>query len=121
MKPESYAQAVGRYLIGAVVATGLTLLAYFSVTESWFDSLTALVCAIMVFAAIQLTVQLYTFLHVGADKKPRLRNMSFAFTALMLVVVVVGSLWIMYHLNYRMGMSPEAMQEYMLQQNKEGF
>lgn len=121
MKHESYAQAVGRYLIGAVAAVGLTLLAYFSVVMEWFSQETALVLAVMVFATLQLVIQLYTFLHLGGEKKPRLRSASFAFTILMLVVVVAGSLWIMMHLNYRMGMSPEAMEEYMIQQNKEGF
>ena len=121
MKQESYTQAIGRYLIGAVAAVGLTLLAYFSVVMRWFDQDAALVLAIMAFATLQLVIQLYTFLHLGGEKKPRLRSASFAFTLLMLIVVVAGSLWIMIHLNYRMGMSPEAMEEYMIQQNKEGF
>ena len=121
MRVESYAQAVGRYLIGAVIAIGLTLLAYFSVTLHWFSTVGTLVLVIMALALIQLVTQLYTFLHFGADKKPRLRSMTFGFTILMMAVVVTGSLWIMIHLNYRMGMSPESMNEYMIEQNKEGF
>jgi len=39
----------------------------------------------------------------------------------MMLVIVIGSLWIMQNLDYRMGMSGEAMNEYMKEQNKKGF
>jgi hypothetical protein len=37
------------------------------------------------------------------------------------MIIVVGSLWIMKNLDYRMGMSSEAMNEYMKTQNTKGF
>ena len=39
----------------------------------------------------------------------------------MLLIIVVGSLWIMANMNYNMHMSPEQIKDYMIEQNKKGF
>ncbi len=121
MNHTSYRAAVKQYIIGAVLASILTLLAYFFVTQRITSSVTLLSALVLVLAVIQLTVQITYFLHFGADKKPRWRSYSLLFTTLMIVVVVVGSIWIMRNLNYRMNMSPDSMNMYMIDQNKKGF
>ena len=76
---------------------------------------------LLTLATVQLIVQLACFLHLGISGRSRTRTVSIVFTFLMMLVVVLGSLWIMKHLDYRMGMSGEAMNEYMKAQNKKGF
>ncbi len=121
MRRESFEQVISRYLVGAVLALGLTLLSYFAVTHHWPGSVFGISLVVMVLAVVQFVVQLVSFLHLSGDMKPRWRSWSLYFTILTLSIVVVGSLWVMINLNYRMGMGPEGMQEYMIQQNKEGF
>ena len=47
-------------------------------------------------------VQLFLFLHLGLENKPHWNLITFLFMLLILVVIVLGSLWIMYNLNYNM-------------------
>jgi cytochrome o ubiquinol oxidase operon protein cyoD len=54
-------------------------------------------------------VQLVFFLHLGGEGKPRWRLTAFLFMLLVLVILVFGSLWIMYNLDYHMTMSPEEL------------
>lgn len=114
-------QTIG-YIVGFVASLICTVAAYLIATRLALD-LTADVLAfsLLALALIQLLVQLRFFLHVGSEPSPKWQSLSIIFTVLMLLVVVVGSLWIMLNLNYRMGMSGEKMNEYMIEQNKKGF
>jgi cytochrome o ubiquinol oxidase operon protein cyoD len=47
-----------------------------------------------------MVVQLHYFFHLGQESKPRWNLLMFLFMALVLVVVVFGSLWIMYSLEH---------------------
>lgn len=57
----------------------------------------------------QFVVQLVYFLHLGTEQKPRWKLLVFWFMIVVVLIVVVGSLWIMYNLNYNMIMPPENM------------
>lgn len=120
MKNETYSGAITRYAIGGMLAASLTIVMYLMVAQSWLSGM-SLALGVVLLAIIQLIVQLYAFLHFGADRRPRWKTWSFAFTMFALVIVVVGSLWIMKNLNYRMMVGPDSMNDYMIQQNKEGF
>src|SRR5690242_13725341 len=89
------------YVIGLILSLVLTLGAYFLVSEQLLTS-NALVFTISGAAFVQAVVQLYFFLHLGQEKKPHWNALVFSFMVLVLAIVVVGSLWIMYHLNYNM-------------------
>lgn len=52
-------------------------------------------------ALLQLFVQLYFFLHMGEEKRPRWNLMALWFAAFIVVVVVGGTLWIMQHLEHQ--------------------
>lgn len=67
--------------------------------------------AVIILAIIQLVAQLYFFLHLGRESKPRWNFIVFLFMILVLVIVVWGSLWIMDNLNYNM--MPQDIEEYM--------
>lgn len=118
MKQNSY---VTRLLIGFGLSIVCTLVVFFGATQKWFSGPHVAVGFILLLAFIQALLQTRFFLHLDEEPKPRWQLHSFWFTALMVIVVVVGSLWVMINLNYNMGMSPEQMNEYMLKQNKKGF
>lgn len=113
-------RAVLKYISGFVGALATTIVAFVLVsghilTGGW------LIAALMGLAVIQLGVQLVFFLHLGDEARPRWQLTAFLFTAVMVLVIVIGSLWIMYHLNYNMSMTPEQMDSYMKAQAKKGF
>jgi cytochrome o ubiquinol oxidase operon protein cyoD len=89
------------YVTGFVSSIILTLFAYILVVNHILSG-TGLVAAIVGLAIIQLFVQLFFFLHVGDESKPRWNLMALLFAAMVVVIVVFGSLWIMNNLNYNM-------------------
>jgi cytochrome o ubiquinol oxidase operon protein cyoD len=116
----SVATTIWLYVTGFILAVGLTILAYLMVTDYWLVGNT-LIFSAMGLALVQLVVQLVFFLHLGRESKPRWNLSIFFFTILVLLVIVGGSLWIMYNLNYNMNMTPEQMDTYMIKQSDKGF
>ncbi|MNH18281.1 Cytochrome bo(3) ubiquinol oxidase subunit 4 [compost metagenome] len=112
--------AVRLYVAGFVLAVVLTLAAYVVVMEQLFEQYVA-VYILVGLALVQFAVQLVFFLHLGQERKPRWNMAVFFFTLLVLVVIVLGSLWIMYNLNYSMNMTPAQMDEFMIKQSDKGF
>lgn len=104
MKHTIYTEHLGTlksYTIGFIISLILTFGAYFLVTEKWLSSMTtALILAAL--ALIQALVQLVFFLHLGQEKKPYWNLQNFLFMLGVLVIIVVGTLWIMHNLDYQM-------------------
>lgn len=111
--------SVRSYSIGFGLAIILTLTAYLAVVCGWFSQMSA-IAIIAVLAVVQLVVQLIFFLHLGRDKV-KWKAAAFYTMFIILLLIVGGSLWIMYNLDYNMMMSPEEMQQHMLEENKKGF
>lgn len=51
-------------------------------------------------AVLQLLVQLYFFLHLGDEKKPRWNSMALYFAVMVVAILVGGTLWIMNNLSH---------------------
>lgn len=117
---DRYPGSIKSYTIGFVISIVLTLTAYIVVTNHWFSK-QIIIYSIMGLAAVQLVVQLVFFLHLGRESKPRWNLAAFAFMLAVLLILVIGSLWIMNNLNYNMTMSPQEMNDYMLKQTNKGF
>ncbi len=98
------------YSIGFVLSIVLTIISFAFVTNKMMAG-TSLILALLGFACLQLFVQLFFFLHLGQEEKPRWNLMLFLFTMLILLIIVLGSLWIMYNLDYNM-MSPHETNQY---------
>lgn len=101
------------YIVGFAISIVLTLAAYFLVVQYTASggavlSRPALIFLIVALAIVQLGVQLVFFLHLGRDSKPHWNLIVFAYAALLIVAIVAGSLWVMYHLNYNMMLMPPA-------------
>lgn len=121
MKTKEATLAVKEYIIGFCGALILTLTAYFATVDKWFSNVYTLVVFILVLAALQFLLQVRYFLHLKEDPIPNWRKQSFIFTIAMMLIVVVGSIWVMLNMNYNMGMSGEEMNHYMIKENKKGF
>jgi len=89
------------YIIGFVLSLVFTLIPYYLVAQKSFNARTILV-AIVVFAVLQMAIQLFFFLHLGREKKPHFNSFFLVSTLGIIVFVVVGSIWIMNHLHYNM-------------------
>jgi cytochrome o ubiquinol oxidase operon protein cyoD len=92
-------KAMSSYIIGFVASLILTIAAYLLVTQQFLQN-GALVFILLVFAFVQLIVQLLFFLHLGRESKPRWQLYFLISTVGVIVLVVAGSIWIMHHLNY---------------------
>ncbi|WP_439684951.1 cytochrome o ubiquinol oxidase subunit IV [Cupriavidus oxalaticus] len=89
------------YLIGFVLAVILTVIPFKLVMDGTMDKGTIL-WIILGMAAVQILVHLKYFLHLDSSSEQRSNVIALLFTALILVIVVAGSLWIMYNLNANM-------------------
>lgn len=99
------------YVVGFILSIITTLLAYFFVVNHLWPT-QALIYVVMFIAVIQLIVQVVFFLHIGRGSRWKL--ITFIFTALVVLIVVVGTIWIMDNLNYNMmDMSPLEQHQYM--------
>jgi len=90
------------YIAGFILSIILTLTAFKIVDNGRLQDM-GLIVILLGFAIIQLFVQLLFFLHLDSEKRPRWNLTAFAFMAVVLVILVAGSLWIMYSLDYHMG------------------
>ena len=88
------------YAIGFIASLILTGLSFGLVITNAF-SRPVLGYTIIGLAIIQAVIQLLFFLHVGQEAKPRWETLVFYFMVLVLVIIVIGSLWIMFDLNNR--------------------
>lgn len=105
--------SVASYTTGFVLSVVFTLAAYVVVTKHIFNGW-AIVAAILALGVVQLLIQLVFFLHMRRESKPRWNAMIFVFMTGILLIIVIGSLWIMHNLNYRM--TPQQTDTYIQQE-----
>lgn len=120
MNQAEFSRLLQRYVLGFGLSLVLSVGSYLVVAIKPATDM-MLMATVLLLAVIQLVVQLVCFLHLDIRGRSVGRTITLAYTLLMMLVIVLGSLWIMHNLDYRMGMSGEAMNEYMKQQNKKGF
>ena len=99
------------YTLGLGIALLLTAAAFWiaSTDVIWGPAVPA---AIVVLAVAQMGVHLVFFLHVTTGPDNTNNVIALAFGVLIVLLVIVGSIWIMAHLDHNM-MSPEEMMERM--------
>src|SRR5258706_14847435 len=89
------------YIAGFIFSLILTFVSYLLVINHIFSGL-VLATALIEVALIQLIVQLFFFLHLGQESRPRWNLIFFLLTFGVVLLIMVGSLWIMNNLNYHM-------------------
>lgn len=121
MNQTEFSSLLYKYIFGFVAALTLSFVSFMAATGKLVGSSVGTMAILLALAVVQLIVQLVCFLHLGFTHRSKDRTITFIFAITMMLVIVIGSLWIMKNLDYRMGMSSDAMNQYMLQQNKKGF
>ena len=89
------------YLTGFVLALVLTLIPFGLVAADVLPRTSALI-VIAIAALVQVLVHLRYFLHLNLSTTPRANILAIAFAAVLIFIMVGGSLWIMFDLNERM-------------------
>ncbi|HET9098597.1 MAG TPA: cytochrome C oxidase subunit IV family protein [Candidatus Saccharimonadales bacterium] len=104
------------YVSGFVLSLVLTLSAYMIVTSNRINGGWGIAILISLLALLQFVTQMVLFLHLGKESKPKFKLLVFGFMLTVVLILVGGSVWIMYNLNQRM-MSPQAINNYMKSQD----
>lgn len=90
------------YIIGTILCVALTLIAFWAVMDSRLERWQLFVI-IYAAAVIQFFVQLVCFLRLNTQtEQGQINVMSLIFTGVILICIILGSLWIMWNLNYNM-------------------
>ena len=89
------------YTLGFILSIIFTIIPFGLVRESTFSNLT-IILVVFGCAIVQLFIQLIFFMHLNTESKPRLNSGSLLFTIALLLIVVIGTIWIMASLAYRM-------------------
>lgn len=93
---------LGIYVFGVINCAILTVIAFWAVMSKQFDLHNTLFI-IYTAAVIQFLVQVICFLRLNTKtEQARTNVLSILFTLVILVSIVIGSLWIMWNVNYYM-------------------
>ena len=96
-----YSQELRSYISGFVIALMLTCLAFAMVHWSVLPHFW-LLCAIGALALLQMIVHFHFFLHIDFSKQKREDLQLILFSTLILILMVGGTIWILYNLAARM-------------------
>jgi cytochrome o ubiquinol oxidase operon protein cyoD len=91
------------YLVGFVLSVVFAVLSFYLVTSQLLATNAMLYTALTVLVILQLLVQSVFFFRLNTHSSDdRWNFLIFVFSLLIMLIVVSGSLWIMYNLNYYM-------------------
>jgi cytochrome o ubiquinol oxidase operon protein cyoD len=102
------------YAIGLALAAGLTAASFWVASGTSLIYVPGVPMALAALAIGQMGVHLVFFLHITTGSENINNVLALAFGALIIGIVIAGSLWIMYHLNANMGL-PGGMMDMHLQ------
>jgi cytochrome o ubiquinol oxidase operon protein cyoD len=90
------------YLIGFGLSVVLTAVPFWLVMSGALDSNTATAISVIALAVTQIVVHMIFFLHMSPKSEDGWAMMALIFTIIMVGITLIGSLWVMYHLNVNM-------------------
>ena len=98
--PEDVASGIRGYLLGFVLAVGLTAVSFY-IAKSTLVWQPSIPIALSVLAIAQMGVHLVFFLHITSGSDNINNVLALAFGLLIVMLLVFGSLWIMTHLSHQ--------------------
>ncbi|GAA0481233.1 MULTISPECIES: cytochrome o ubiquinol oxidase subunit IV [Tatumella] len=93
--------SVKSYVIGFILSVILTAIPFWMVMDGGAAKNTIL-AVVVICAVVQIVVHLVYFLHLDRKSEGGWNLVALVFSAVIILIVVVGSLWIMWNLNYNM-------------------
>jgi cytochrome o ubiquinol oxidase operon protein cyoD len=97
-----YHATVKGYVIGFVLSVLLTAIPFWLVMGKVLPSPRITAFVILGFAAVQMIVHMIYFLHMNAKVEGGWSLLALTFTVALVVIMLAGSIWVMYHLNANM-------------------
>ena len=111
--PSEHAHGTfGGYMTGFVLSVILTAIPFWLVMGNVLGDTLRTSIVIMALAAVQIVVHMIYFLHMNTKSEGGWTFLALVFTLTLVVITLVGSIWVMYHMDQNMmPMSPhEALQ-----------
>ena len=102
-----YHATVEGYLIGFFLSVLLTAIPFWLVMGNVMASPKVTAFVVLGFAAVQMVVHMVYFLHLNAKVEGGWSLLALIFTAALVIIMLAGSIWVMYHLNTNMMPSPD--------------
>jgi cytochrome o ubiquinol oxidase operon protein cyoD len=101
------------YVIGFVLSVILTAIPFWLVMANVLNDTLKTSIVVMALAAVQIVVHMIYFLHMNTKSEGGWTFLALAFTLTLVVITLVGSIWVMYHMDQNMmPMSPhQALQK----------
>ena len=94
------------YINGFIISLLATFGAYIVATKPYVVLDGPTIGLLVGFAVVQLVAQVFYFLHLGKESRPRWNLSAFLLMVMVVAFIVVGSIWIMHNLNYNMMIEP---------------
>ena len=96
------------YIVGLALALVLTGVSFWvaSTTSIWGPGVAT---GLFVLAIAQMGVHLVFFLHITSGPDNTNNVLALAFGVMIVFLVMIGTIWIMAHMNANMGVNPEMM------------
>ena len=89
-------------MVGFLLSVLLTAIPFWLVMGKVLPSSQATALVIAGFAAVQMVVHMVYFLHMNAKVEGGWSMLALVFTAALLLIMLAGSIWVMFHLNTNM-------------------
>lgn len=99
---SGYHATVKGYVIGFVLSVILTAIPFWLVMGDVLASPRTTAFVILGFAAVQMVVHMVYFLHLNSKAEGGWSMLALLFTVAVVVIMLAGSIWVMYHLNTNM-------------------
>ncbi|MBC7489890.1 MAG: cytochrome o ubiquinol oxidase subunit IV [Glaciimonas sp.] len=101
------------YATGFLLAVILTAIPFWIVLGKVFEKSSTTGLVVLGLAAVQVVVHMIYFLHMNTKSQGGWSMLALIFTVMLVVIMLSGSLWVMYNLNHNMmpGMMSESIQE----------
>jgi cytochrome o ubiquinol oxidase operon protein cyoD len=90
------------YSIGFVLSVILTAIPFWLVMNRVISNSNVAIFVLLGLAGVQIIVHMIYFLHMNTRAEGGWSLMALIFTAILLVIVLSGSIWVMFHMNANM-------------------
>lgn len=107
---QDFHVSVKGYVTGFILSVILTAIPFWLVMGNVFANPATTAFTILGFAAVQIVVHMVYFLHMNAKVEGGWSMLAMMFTLILVVIVLAGSIWVMYHMNANMMPSMDAHQ-----------
>ena len=98
------------YLAGFALSVVLTAIPFWLVMAKVLPTPAITTLVILAFAMAQVVVHMVYFLHMNPKSEGGWNLLALIFTAVLLVIVLIGTLWVMHHMNSNMMPATHDMQ-----------